>query len=167
MPSIDLVDFDTAKVHLAVDHDFDDALIQIYLTAASAIILECIHQDAPRTERQALPIPDPVTGAYPPTLVNWPYTTLYTTPSWPAAGTNPQPLWWPAPMISYQNLAPYIANEWMDTSDNIIPANVPKAISTATLLVLGTLYKDREGQTDPITPAVKTLLAKYYDIGCA
>lgn len=35
---------------------------------------------------------------------------------------------------------------------------VPRAVRRATLLVAGALDKDREGQTDPITEAVKSIL---------
>lgn len=38
---------------------------------------------------------------------------------------------------------------------------IPGPIRAATKLVLGALDSEREGQVDPITPAVKSLLVKY------
>lgn len=52
-------------------------------------------------------------------------------------------------------------NIWEDSSGNI--TDVPPMIEAAILMVLGVLYKDREGQTDPLTPAVRSVLMRYRD----
>ncbi|MBB2977676.1 head-tail connector protein [Paraburkholderia tropica] len=43
------------------------------------------------------------------------------------------------------------------------PSTVPGPVRSAVLLVLGTLYADREGTTDPLTPAVESLLMRLRD----
>ncbi|KWE27989.1 hypothetical protein WL74_09635 [Burkholderia cepacia] len=47
--------------------------------------------------------------------------------------------------------------------DGDTPSTVPGQVRSAVLLVLGTLYDDREGMTDPITPAVESLLMRMRD----
>ncbi|MCA7979037.1 head-tail connector protein [Burkholderia cepacia] len=42
-------------------------------------------------------------------------------------------------------------------------STVPGAVRSAVLLVLGTLYDDREGTTSPLTPAVESLLMRLRD----
>ncbi|WP_230961127.1 head-tail connector protein [Burkholderia cepacia] len=42
-------------------------------------------------------------------------------------------------------------------------STVPGAVRSAVLLVLGTLYDDREGATSPLTPAVESLLMRLRD----
>ena len=44
-----------------------------------------------------------------------------------------------------------------------IPSTVPGAVRSAVLLVLCTLYEDREGTTNPLTPAVESLLMRLRD----
>lgn len=39
-------------------------------------------------------------------------------------------------------------------------STVPGPVRSAVLLVLGTLYDDRESSTDPLTPAVESLLMR-------
>jgi hypothetical protein len=53
-----------------------------------------------------------------------------------------------------------IGDPLTDSSGNSI---IPGSVRRATLLVIGALDKDREGQTDPITPAVVSLLTRYRD----
>ncbi|KIX68818.1 head-tail connector protein [Burkholderia pseudomallei] len=47
--------------------------------------------------------------------------------------------------------------------DGNTTSTVPGAVRSAVLLVLGTLYDDREGATDPLTPAVESLLMRLRD----
>ncbi|MDR8396992.1 head-tail connector protein [Paraburkholderia sp. USG1] len=43
------------------------------------------------------------------------------------------------------------------------PSTVPGPVRSAVLLVIGSLYADREGATDPLTPAVQSLLMRMRD----
>lgn len=51
----------------------------------------------------------------------------------------------------------------LDSDGNYVGGRsiIPGSVRRATLLVIAALDKDREGQTDPITPAVKSLLVRY------
>lgn len=69
-----------------------------------------------------------------------------------------------------------VGNGWTDSNGELItdstgdPATdsngdsvVPKYVRRATLLVIGALYENREGQTDPLTPAVVSILRRTRD----
>ena len=69
-----------------------------------------------------------------------------------------------------------VGSGWTDSSGNALtdstgdPATdsagesvVPRHVRRATLLVIGALFEAREGQTDPITPAVISLLRRTRD----
>ncbi|PHP88276.1 hypothetical protein CFB52_012230 [Burkholderia sp. AU18528] len=55
-----------------------------------------------------------------------------------------------------------IPDNWA-LEDGNTPSTVPGQVRSAVLLVLGTLYDDREGSTDPLTPAVESLLMRSRD----
>ncbi|MCA8314738.1 head-tail connector protein [Burkholderia multivorans] len=50
-----------------------------------------------------------------------------------------------------------------DTAASYTVDTVPAHVRTAVLLVLGSLYEDREGANDPIGPAVQSLLMRDRD----
>lgn len=55
-----------------------------------------------------------------------------------------------------------IPGDWaLENGDT--PSTVPGPVRSAVLLVLGALYADREGTTDPLTPAVESLLMRLRD----
>ncbi|WP_244134813.1 head-tail connector protein [Burkholderia gladioli] len=55
-----------------------------------------------------------------------------------------------------------VPDDWaLENGDS--PSTVPGPIRSAVLLVIGTLYADREGVTDPLTPAVESLLMRLRD----
>lgn len=97
-----IVDLESAKEHLRVDHDQDDAQILIKLEQASAIVVNYLNKPVGTWELGAETDVD------------------------------------------------------SDTDD------APYPVQAATLLVLGALYRDREGG-DPLSQAVKDLLARYRD----
>jgi hypothetical protein len=143
-----LVTLAQARKHVNVDHTDDDVKLAEIVIQASAVVLNYLNQ-YPRGEYEALPVYDPT--AAPVLVAPWPW-------EWVASTTRP-PYWWPTTRIIYQQLPPYIADGW-DQSGS--PAGeVPGAVTAATLLVIGALYRDREGQTDPISTAVKSLLGFY------
>lgn len=56
----------------------------------------------------------------------------------------------------------YIKNPtgvWLDT-DGVTVLPVPALVRAAILMVMGTLYMDREGQMDPLSLAVQSLLQR-------
>ncbi|MDW9256530.1 hypothetical protein C7S16_2472 [Burkholderia thailandensis] len=55
-----------------------------------------------------------------------------------------------------------IPDTWV-LEDGDTPSTVPGPVRSAVLLVLGALYDDREGMTDPLTPAVESLLMRLRD----
>jgi hypothetical protein len=55
-----------------------------------------------------------------------------------------------------------VPDDWA-LEDGETPSTVPGPVRSAVLLVLGTLYADREGATDPLTPAVESLLMRMRD----
>jgi hypothetical protein len=149
MPIPRLVTPERAKEHLLVDHNYDDSKIIFMVEQASAIVLNYIKQ-YPRTTYQTLPlVADDLIMAEP-----WPLT--YWGPYGPYRNWS-----WYVPRISYQNLPPYVADTWVD--DEGEPNNVPGAVSVSTLMVIGNLYKDREGADDPISKGVRSLLIRYRD----
>lgn len=136
------------KKHLNVDHDDDDSLIADLVQVATDVVIDYLKQ-APRTTYETLPQPDPLTGLY---AAPYPYP-------WPYATT--MPYWWPVAKVSYQNLPAYITEGWVDSNGE--PLAVPASVSAATKLILSFLYDDREGSSDPFSPAVESLLRRYRD----
>ncbi|SAK50683.1 Phage gp6-like head-tail connector protein [Caballeronia pedi] len=55
-----------------------------------------------------------------------------------------------------------VPEEWKVETDSTA-STVPGPVRAAVLLVLGHLYADREGGTDPISPAVVSLLMRHRD----
>lgn len=146
---MEFITFAQGKEHLQIDHDLSDDWITENIEIATAVVVNYLKQDRPRTAYQTLPEPDPDTGLYdPPYPWPWPYSCE-------------SPYWWPVARVSYQNLPPYVVDDWIDTSGH--PLAVPGSVQAATKLVLGVLYKDREGAQDPISPAVESLLRRYRD----
>lgn len=64
-------------------------------------------------------------------------------------------------VIDYLKLK-VIPDDWALESGET-PSTVPGPIRSAVLLVIGTLFADREGATDPLTPAVESLLMRLRD----
>lgn len=139
-----LVTAEQAKDHLRVDHDLEDSKIETLVQQGSAVVLNYLQQ-YPRTTYQSLPAT----------------TTDYVTP-WPWVWTSSNPYWWPSTRVSYQQLPPYVAQYWTDDSGEPTE-DVPGEVAAATLLVIGALFEDREGEKDPISTAVRSLLAMRRD----
>ena len=55
-----------------------------------------------------------------------------------------------------------VPDDWA-LEDGDTPSTVPGPVRSAVLLVIGSLYADREGATDPLTPAVESLLMRMRD----
>lgn len=101
-----LVDLQTAKEHLRVDHAADDVDILLKLEMASSIVVNYLKLPVGTWELD----PESSSGA---------------------GDSNVDDAPWP--------------------------------VQAAVLLVLGSLYKDREGQVDPLSEAAKSLLHRYRD----
>lgn len=162
---MEFVTFAQAKKHLQVDHADDDVLIAELVTISSAIVVDYLKQ-SPRTQFESMPTPDPVTGMLP--APPFPYFDQVSSFTYPYPYPGLPPTWWPRAKPSFQNLPPYVLDQWVDTSGQPIfdtsgASSVPGQVQAATKLVIGVLYADREGQTDPISPAVESLLRRFRD----
>lgn len=184
-----LVDFDTAKAHLRVDHSDDDTLIGAYVAAASAHIdgpggwlnraispqtLELRLNDFAPADRGAIHIP------FPPLIdvLSVKYLddsgveqTVAAEDYEITAGPVIRPVYdsgWPSARATADAVrVRYRAGYVDDPEAAPLVASIPAPIKAAVLLMLGDLYQRRETTSDgsvaavPMAMTVENLLAPY------
>jgi hypothetical protein len=144
-----LVSVARAKEHLRVTHDAEDGRIEFLCDVASSIVLNHLWQ-YPRTTYQSLPVYDPDIPPQP-----------FTAP-WPWVWTGTPPYWWPATRVSYQQLPPYLVDEWMgEAGSPSIPPDIPGEVVMATLMVITNIFDTPH--ENPISEGVRRLLVKWHD----
>jgi len=151
MSEFRLVSLDDVKRNLRYIGNANDAELQQKLDNASHQIMDYLEAEWCRARQYSGEATDTEVAAYNKAFGSWTNSS-----GAPLTDSNGDPL-----IVGYQTDSN--GDPVLDSNGDRIGGHsvIPGSVREATLLMIGALDENREGQVDPITPAVKSLLVRY------